>query len=130
MMDSRPACTESNGLPKSGEVGYWLGKSYWGHGFASEALEALLSVAFDYLPLNYVHASTATYNTASKNVLLRAGFVQDPEVFMRATVAGENRPSNNFRLAAEQWKQRILNHPQRPVEKNKVNSYLLRHDIP
>lgn len=119
---------ENRALPKSGEVGYWLGKDYWGQGYASEALAALLSVAFDYLPLDYVHASTATYNAASKNVLLRHGFVQDLEVFMRATVTGENRPSNNFRLTAEQWGQRILRCAQRPSEKNNANASLLQHE--
>ncbi|MDR3425110.1 MAG: GNAT family protein [Alphaproteobacteria bacterium] len=118
LMEPDSASTENHAHPKSGEIGYWLGKNYWGQGYASEALDALLSVAFDYLSLDYVRASTATYNVASKNVLLRHGFVQDSEIFMRATVMGEYRPSNNFKITAEQWRQRNFHRAKRPVEQN------------
>ncbi|MDD3181296.1 MAG: GNAT family protein [Alphaproteobacteria bacterium] len=115
--------------PKSAEVGYWLGKDHWGQGYASEALKALLSTAFDTLPLDYIHASTATYNEPSKMVLSRHGFVQEPQVFMRQTVTGEDRPSNNFKITAEQWRKRNVPCAQRPAAyRQTAYAGVLRHE--
>jgi RimJ/RimL family protein N-acetyltransferase len=52
------------------EVGYWLGKEYWGKGIASRALEQFLR-AIETRPL---YAHVAKHNTASKRVLEKCGF--------------------------------------------------------
>ena len=53
------------------EVGYWYGKPYWGRGFASEALAALMSEAVKFGPLISRHFAD---NPASGRVLEKAGF--------------------------------------------------------
>jgi len=58
----------------SAEIGYWLGKSFWGQGFATEALRAMLAFAFDTLRLRTVTAGHFIDNDASARVLLKAGF--------------------------------------------------------
>ena len=52
------------------EVGYWLGKPYWGKGIATRALEALLLGVTD-RPL---YAQVAKHNAASVRVLQKCGF--------------------------------------------------------
>ncbi len=51
-------------------VGYWLGKSYWGRGIASEALRLYLEEE-RYRPLL---ATVAEHNTGSRRVLEKVGF--------------------------------------------------------
>jgi RimJ/RimL family protein N-acetyltransferase len=52
-------------------VGYWLGRSYWGRGIASEALCEFVAGHETSRPL---HAYVATGNAASIRVLAKCGF--------------------------------------------------------
>lgn len=57
-----------------GRLGYELHPSYWGQGYASEALELVISHAYNHLSLNRLEAWTIDGNDASKRVLLNNGF--------------------------------------------------------
>jgi RimJ/RimL family protein N-acetyltransferase len=61
-------CFEMNGQR---EVGYWLGREYWGHGFATQALAAFLP-QIEQRPL---YGYVAKHNRASIRVLEKCGFV-------------------------------------------------------
>jgi RimJ/RimL family protein N-acetyltransferase len=52
------------------EVGFWLGKEYWGQGIATRALLEFL----DQVPLRPLHASAAKHNRGSLRVLEKCGF--------------------------------------------------------
>jgi len=58
------------GDPGEREVTYWIGRSYWGKGIATAALEALLAVDRS----RPVHAHVASDNIASRRVLEKCGF--------------------------------------------------------
>jgi 8-oxo-dGTP diphosphatase len=58
----------------AGNLGYWVGQRYWGHGVASEAAGRLARWALANLSLDRLTASAATDNPASAAVLLRIGF--------------------------------------------------------
>jgi RimJ/RimL family protein N-acetyltransferase len=55
------------------EVGYWIGKRWWGHGVASAAL----SLFVEQNPHRPLHAVVAATNLASIRVLERCGFEAD-----------------------------------------------------
>ncbi len=55
------------------EIGYWLGKDYWGQGLMTEAARPVVKMAFDRLGTNALVATTALDNMASKNVLQKLG---------------------------------------------------------
>lgn len=55
------------------ELGYWVGKPFWGHGYATEATRKLLSFGFDQLGLYRIHAAHLTRNPASGRVMQKAG---------------------------------------------------------
>lgn len=55
------------------EIGYWIGKPYWGHGYATEALRTLVPWAFEAFPLNRLQACHFTGNPASGRVMQKAG---------------------------------------------------------
>lgn len=56
------------------EVGYWLGRPYWGQGFVTEALRYALPVFFDHLDVPKLIATRRVENPASGRVLEKAGF--------------------------------------------------------
>ncbi|MBD3238708.1 MAG: GNAT family N-acetyltransferase [Candidatus Moranbacteria bacterium] len=59
---------------KKAEVGYWLGKDYWGKGIAKEALGLILKFAFFNLKLNRVYAEVKSKNLSSSKLLERSNF--------------------------------------------------------
>ncbi len=56
------------------EIGYWIGETYWGKGYATKPVKLLLDYAFQKLELLRVYAYIFEYNTASMKVLEKAGF--------------------------------------------------------
>ena len=56
------------------EVGYWIGEEYWGNGYASEALAALIQHVFRTMPITALYASYFEKNTASAKLLRKTGF--------------------------------------------------------
>lgn len=58
---------------QNAELGYWLGASYWGQGFATEAGHAMLRYGFEELQLHRIFASHFKHNPASGRVLQKLG---------------------------------------------------------
>jgi RimJ/RimL family protein N-acetyltransferase len=58
------------GGPDEREVTYWIGRSFWGKGVATAALEAFLAVD----PVRPLHARVASDNVGSRRVLEKCGF--------------------------------------------------------
>jgi RimJ/RimL family protein N-acetyltransferase/2-polyprenyl-3-methyl-5-hydroxy-6-metoxy-1,4-benzoquinol methylase len=59
--------------PRAGETGWRLPRSAWGHGYATEGGQALLTYAFETLGLDRVWAETMAVNTRSRRVMERLG---------------------------------------------------------
>jgi ribosomal-protein-alanine N-acetyltransferase len=55
------------------ELGYWIGKPFWGRGYATEAAAAVVRYGFDVLNLNRIHACHFARNPASGRVLEKIG---------------------------------------------------------
>jgi ribosomal-protein-alanine N-acetyltransferase len=62
---------------RRGELGYWIGREYWGQGFAPEAARAVVDFAFGVLALNRVQASYLPRNPASGRVLEKLGMSRE-----------------------------------------------------
>lgn len=58
-------------------LGYWIGKEFWGRGYATEAAKAVLEFGFDKLNLNRIHAEHFTDNPASGRVLQMIGMAKE-----------------------------------------------------
>jgi 8-oxo-dGTP diphosphatase len=59
---------------RTGRLGYWVGRRFWGHGVASEAAARLARWALANLDLVRLEATVAADNPASIAVLRRIGF--------------------------------------------------------
>lgn len=55
------------------ELGYWIGKPFWGRGYATEAARAVLSYGFDTLGFHRVFAMAYSRNPTSSRVLEKVG---------------------------------------------------------
>jgi ribosomal-protein-alanine N-acetyltransferase len=64
-----------NSYQKRIEISYDLSPNYWRRGIATKAINYIVKFAFDYFKVNRIEASVATANTASKNLLVKCGFV-------------------------------------------------------
>jgi ribosomal-protein-alanine N-acetyltransferase len=62
------------GAFESCSLGYWVDRGANGRGFASEAVAAMLAVAFGELALHRVEAATLRHNARSQRVLAKNGF--------------------------------------------------------
>lgn len=57
-----------------GEIGYWIGRPYWGRGYATEACRQVVDFAFSELQLKRLTAKCLVRNKGSFRVLEKAGF--------------------------------------------------------
>ena len=73
--------------PKRPELGYWLGRPFWGRGYATEAVGGALRWAKSDWRKNVVWAGHFSDNRASGQVLCKAGFLYTGDVERRASVA-------------------------------------------
>jgi len=62
------------GVIQSATLGYWIGQPFAGNGYASAAVEAVVSFAFDRLGLHRVEAACVPENIASLGVLMKQSF--------------------------------------------------------
>jgi ribosomal-protein-serine acetyltransferase len=62
---------------RSAGLGYWVRRSAWGRGIATEAGGALTDQAFHRLDLHRVEAYVATGNKASQHVVEKLGFLRE-----------------------------------------------------
>lgn len=55
------------------ELGYWVGKPYWGKGYCTEAANAIVQYGFETLGLHRIHAAHFARNLASGRVMQKIG---------------------------------------------------------
>jgi RimJ/RimL family protein N-acetyltransferase len=88
---------------RSASLGYILDDAAWGHGYATEAVCALLQWAFDTLDLNRVQAEVDTRNAASARVLEKLGFLREGTLREDCVVDGVVSDSWVYGLIRSQW---------------------------
>lgn len=91
---------------EGGEFGYWLGRPYWGRGYACEMGRALQALAFDRLGLPEVHAATMLANAASCRVLEKLGLSYAGIGTYDFNLRGGMLPCHLYTLSREDWRRR------------------------
>jgi RimJ/RimL family protein N-acetyltransferase len=85
------------------EIGYWLGKSYWGHGFASEAAAALVSGLFESLRVGQLISGFHLDNPASARVLAKLGFQATHAAVEPCRAQSKDVPVQRMALTRSAW---------------------------
>jgi RimJ/RimL family protein N-acetyltransferase len=76
------------------EIGYWLGRPYWGRGHMTEAVCAAMEWAARTWARRFVVSGHFADNEASGRVLVKAGFLYTGEIRWRFSLArGEAAPT-------------------------------------
>ena len=84
------------------ELGYWIGKPYWGHGYATEAVRALVAHAFDADGFDYLMAGHFSDNPASARVIEKLGFVAQGGELRDCAARGTSTHCTTCRLDRDQ----------------------------
>jgi RimJ/RimL family protein N-acetyltransferase len=83
------------------EIGYWLGKSWWGQGYTTEAAMALMTWAERDLQLSRFASGHFADNPASGRVLRKLGFEPVGETELYSLARGVNSPSVRYTKGTE-----------------------------
>ncbi|MDJ0749706.1 MAG: GNAT family N-acetyltransferase [Woeseiaceae bacterium] len=79
------------------EIGYFLKRSAWGKGYATEACRRIIRFAFEDSPLIEIFATFDPGNDASRNVLDKSGFTN------RGTRRSYGEDGVDYRISREDW---------------------------
>ena len=85
------------------EIGYWLGTRYWGKGYATEAVRALIDHAFTDLDHQALQSCVRVTNPGSRRVLEKCGFQWTGVGLCRIRALGSSVPVDRFRLERGIW---------------------------
>ena len=86
------------------ELGYWLGKPFWGHGFVPEAAREMLRHAFEDIAMQKVWCGYYDGNLKSKRVQEKCGFrYQWTTEGVDVPLMHEKRTGHVNALTKDQW---------------------------
>ncbi len=98
-------CGYNNWIKRSsrGEIGYELGRKYWGKGYAREAISEILRYGFIKINLNRVEAFTVPEATSSIKLLQKLGFKREGILREYGFWNGQYWDENIYSLLKKDW---------------------------
>jgi RimJ/RimL family protein N-acetyltransferase len=91
---------------RQGEIGYIFHPDYGGRGYATEAAEVILRLAFEELGLHRVAGRLDARNTASARVLERLGMRREAHLVQNERVKGEWADEVVYAILEDEWRAR------------------------
>ena len=85
------------------DIGYELSPQCWGHGYATEAAQAMVDFGFSELGLRRISSWCIADNVASARVLERLGFKQEGRLRRNEFFKGRWWDTLLYALLAEEW---------------------------
>ncbi len=85
------------------EIGYWIGKPYWGQGLTPEAVRRLLRRCFEELEMKAVWCGHYDGNSKSRRVMEKCGFRFHHTEREEAQPQEEARTVHFMRMTREEW---------------------------
>ena len=82
---------------KNAEIGYWLGKKYWGKKIMKEAVRLILGFGFKKLKLVRIYARVMSPNISSAKLLEKSGFQYEGR--MRKTTLRKGKWMDDLRYS-------------------------------
>ena len=88
------------------ELGYWIGKPYWGQGLIPEASREMLRYAFEDLGMSRIWCGYYDGNEKSRRVQEKLGFVyQQRTEGIEVALLGEIRTGHSNIMTKERWQE-------------------------
>lgn len=72
--------TRPRGIPGRADIGYWLGRPYWGRGLMAEALAAVVAYDFEELAMAKVEADVFLGNDRGTRLVEKLGFRREGHI--------------------------------------------------
>lgn len=85
------------------ELGYWMGKPFWGGGYCTEAAAAVVGYAFGTLELNRVYAHHLTRNPASGRVMQKIGMHHEGRLRQHVKKWGVLEDLETYSILRDEW---------------------------
>jgi RimJ/RimL family protein N-acetyltransferase len=93
------------GEHRQGEIGFIVNPDHQGHGYATEAAEALLELGFETYDLHRIVGRLEPRNAASAAVLERLGMRKEAHLIENEWVKGEWQSEALYAILAREWRQ-------------------------
>lgn len=93
-----------NDTHKKGELAYWVGKEYWGNGYATEATKEIVKYGFKNLNLNRIWAKAMSKNPASSKVMINVGMEKEGVLKQDILKSGVFEDSDMYGLTKSDYK--------------------------
>jgi [ribosomal protein S5]-alanine N-acetyltransferase len=90
---------------KQAEIGFILNRSFWGKGYATEAIERLIQWGFDVLGLMRIEGRCDLSNKLSEKVMKKSGMTYEGTLRKNAWIKGEFRDSKIYSILKEEYRE-------------------------
>ena len=97
--------TDAPGAEGESEIGYWIGRPFWGRGLIPEAVRELLRYCFEEKGAQRVWCSHYIGNEKSKRVIEKCGFSYELKREMPTLVDNAPRLTLFYALTKEKWEE-------------------------
>ena len=88
------------------ELGYWIGVSYWGRGYCTEAAKATIAYGFKNVGLHRIYSSHFRRNPASGRVMQKIGMIREACLRQDANKWGVFEDRILYGILATEWHER------------------------
>lgn len=85
------------------EIGYAMSRDYWGKGYMSEAVRAVLQYGFETMKLNRIEAKVDLENNASSHLLEKMGMKYEGILRQYVFCKGEHLDLRMYSLLRSEW---------------------------
>ncbi|MGP4076370.1 GNAT family N-acetyltransferase [Halobacillus sp. K22] len=89
---------------QKGELAYWVGRAYWGRGYASEAAARMVEYGFKTLNLHRVWSAAMSENPASTRVMQKAGLSYEGRLKHDIYHRGEYKDIDVYGMIADEYR--------------------------
>jgi len=93
-----------NARDDNAELGYWIGRPYWGRGYATEGAREVVRYGFEGLRLHRIHSEHLGSNPASGRVMQKIGMSQEGVMREQYKKWGRYEDRVAYGLLADDWR--------------------------
>lgn len=90
-----------------GELGYWVGKQFWGRGYGTEAAAAMVRHGFEAMSLNRIYACYLSRNPASGRVMEKIGMTHEGRSRQHEIKWGQFEDLESYAILASEYRAMI-----------------------